>query len=73
MVASTTRNQLQNCLFDVDYPADKDALVAAAERTGDDEGTVRALRAIPARDVANLAEVLASVTLTDDPLERYRP
>lgn len=66
MVASTTRSQLRQYLNDVDYPADKEALLAAAARNGCDDQTGRALRAIPPETYANLAEVIASVTLTDD-------
>lgn len=68
MAASTTRQQLQHCLSDVDYPAGKDMLVAAAESADCDEDTVRALRAIPPVTYANSAEVLASVSTSDDRL-----
>lgn len=68
MAASTTPSRLRNCLNDVDYPADKDALLEAAARNGCDDETARALRAIPPETYANLSEVLASVTLGDDDL-----
>lgn len=68
MAASTTSSRLRNCLNDVDYPADKDALLEAAARNGCDDETARALRAIPPETYANLSEVLASVTLGDDDL-----
>ena len=66
MAAATTRSRLRQYLNDVDYPADKDALLEAANRNGCDEDTGRALRAIPPETYANFTEVLSSVTLTDD-------
>lgn len=68
MAASTTPSRLRHCLNDVDYPADKDALLEAAVRNGCDDDTARALRAIPPETYANLSEVMASVTLGDDDL-----
>jgi Protein of unknown function (DUF2795) len=68
MAASTTPSRLRHCLNDVDYPADKDALLGAAARNGCDDETSRALRAIPPEIYANLSEVMASVTLGDDDL-----
>lgn len=68
MAASTTPSRLRHCLNDVDYPADKDALLEAAARNGCDDDTARALRAIPPETYANLSEVMASVTLGDDDL-----
>ncbi len=65
-MASTTRSRLRRCLNDVDYPADKDALLEAAARNGCDDETGRALRAIPAETYANLGEILSSVTVADD-------
>lgn len=67
MVASTDRASVRECLNDVDFPAAKDDLVNAAVRNGCPD-TARALRAIPPETYANLAEVLASVTLADDKL-----
>ena len=68
MAASTTPSRLRHCLNDVDYPADKDALLDAAARNGCDDETSRALRAIPPEIYANPSEVMASVTLGDDGL-----
>ena len=65
MVASTSLSRLRHCLNDVDYPADKDALLEAARRNSADEETTRALRAIPPETYANLTEVVSSVSLTD--------
>jgi hypothetical protein len=66
MAAATTRSRLKQYLNDVDYPADKEALLEAANRNGCDEDTARALRAIPPETYANFTEVVSSVTLTDD-------
>jgi hypothetical protein len=66
MPAATTRNRLRQYLNDVDYPADKDALLESADHNGCDEDTARALRAIPPETYANFGEVLSSVPLTDD-------
>jgi Protein of unknown function (DUF2795) len=67
MAATTTREKVRECLNDVDFPAARDALVETAERNGCPD-TARALRAIPPETYANLTEVLASVTLSDDEL-----
>jgi hypothetical protein len=67
-VASTTRSRLRHCLNDVDFPADKDALLNATARNGCDDETRRALRAIPPETYANLSQVMASVNLADDDL-----
>lgn len=68
MVASIGRDRLRDCLNDVDYPADKDQIVAVAVKNGC-EDAARALRAIPPEVYGNVAEVLASVTLSDDELD----
>ncbi|MGM1057979.1 DUF2795 domain-containing protein [Saccharothrix sp. Mg75] len=65
MSAYTTRERLEECLEQVDFPAGKDELVNAAQERGD-EVTARALRAIPPVDYANPAEVVASVRFDDD-------
>lgn len=66
MVASTTPSQLRQCLNDVDFPANKQDLLNAAGGNGCDDGTARALRAIPAETYANSTQVTASVTIADD-------
>lgn len=66
MVASTTSSQLRQCLSDVDFPANKQDLLDAAGRNGCDDGTIRALRAIPPETYNNAAQVAASVTLADE-------
>jgi hypothetical protein len=70
VAASTTRTRLDAALDDVDFPADKDTLVGAAQAR-DDEQTARALRAIPPVEYGSRQDVVASVPLTDDdhPLE----
>ncbi len=50
-------------LVEVDYPADKDALVAEAERRGAAEATLKALRALPPVDYRNEAEVIKSIDI----------
>lgn len=65
MSTTLTRDRLRTCLGDVAFPVSKDALVEAAERKGDGEA-VRALRAIPPADYANLTEVFGSVEFADD-------
>ncbi|SDD11749.1 DUF2795 domain-containing protein [Actinokineospora iranica] len=65
MSASTTRDRLKEALNEVDFPASKDDLLAAADERGDGN-TIRALRAIPPVEYANLAEVFASVAFDDD-------
>ncbi|WP_406816385.1 DUF2795 domain-containing protein [Mycobacterium sp. M23085] len=50
----------------MDFPANKDELLSAAERNGCDGETMRALRAVPPETYANLAQVAASVTIADE-------
>ncbi|OBG49323.1 MULTISPECIES: DUF2795 domain-containing protein [unclassified Mycobacterium] len=66
MVASTTQSQLRQCLSDVDFPANKQDLLAAAGRNGCDDNTIRALRGIPPETYNNATQVAASVTIADD-------
>lgn len=66
MVASTTRSQLRKCLNDVDFPANKQDLLDAADRNGCDDDTVRALRGIPPETYNNVGQVAASVTIADE-------
>lgn len=66
MVASTTVNQLRQCLNDVDFPANKQDLLDAADRHGCDDETIRALRAIPPETYTNVAQVTSSITIADD-------
>ncbi len=50
----------------MDFPADKQNLLDAADRNDCDDETNRALRAIPPETYTNVAQVAASVTITDD-------
>lgn len=61
-----TAHQVLGYLQDVDYPADKEALVAAAERAAAPEGVIRSLRAIPPVEYRNAAEVRRSVPVVSD-------
>lgn len=64
---AVTAQEVLAHLNDVDYPADKDALVSAAERAGGSEEVVRALRAIPPVDYRNRDEVVRSLRLDPAP------
>jgi hypothetical protein len=65
---SVTADEVVRCLGEVDYPADKDTLLAAAERAGASPGVVRALRAIPPSvDYRNDDEVVRSLRLDPAP------
>ncbi len=66
MVASTTPSELRKCLDDVDFPANRQDLLAAAERNGCNDETRRALRAIPPETYANVGQVTASLTIGDE-------
>jgi ribosomal protein L12E/L44/L45/RPP1/RPP2 len=66
MAATTDRSRIEKYLNDADFPADKDQLVAVADRNGADQDTLGALRGIPAVDYRNVDEVLASVTHDSD-------
>jgi Protein of unknown function (DUF2795) len=60
-VPDATPDQVLSYLADVDYPADKDTLVQAAERAGAPDEVLRSLRAIPPVDYRSKAEVTRSV------------
>jgi hypothetical protein len=61
VTAPITPEDVLRYLQDVDYPADKEALVDAAERLGAPEDVIRSLRAIPPVEYRNPAEVRRSV------------
>ena len=65
MAASTTRDRLDAVLNGFSFPADRDAIVEAAQRAGDDQ-TARALRAMPPVDYGSPADVVSSVSLVED-------
>ncbi|GAA3737015.1 DUF2795 domain-containing protein [Salinactinospora qingdaonensis] len=66
MTATTTTQRLQAALDAVDYPADKDELVATAQENEADEDTVRALQALPPQDYRSFSEITASVELAEE-------
>jgi hypothetical protein len=57
-------------LEDVDYPAGKDDLLAAAERHGADDGVLRALRSLPLADYLSRADLMKSVPVVEDDRDR---
>jgi hypothetical protein len=63
-VVSIARSRVRDCLYDVHFPAGKDEIMAVAVRN-ECEDAITALRAIPTEIYANVAEVLACVTLAD--------
>jgi hypothetical protein len=62
-----TPDTVLSYLADVDYPADKDALLAAAERAGAPDAVLRAVRAIPPVEYRSRAEVARSVRVDPGP------
>jgi hypothetical protein len=62
-----TPERVLEYLADVDYPAGKDALVSAAERSGAPDEVLRSLRAIPPVDYRSRAEVVRSVRVDPAP------
>lgn len=60
---ATDRQRLKSALQDADYPADKDTLVAIAERAGADGETVAALRAMPREQYESFVDVASAVEL----------
>jgi Protein of unknown function (DUF2795) len=67
VAGSVTADEVLQHLVDVDFPADKDALVAAAERHGAGDEVVRAIRAVPPVDYRNKDEVVRSLRLDPAP------
>jgi Protein of unknown function (DUF2795) len=63
MTDAITPDQILRYLGDVDYPADKEALVAAAERAGAPEAVIRGLRAVPPVEYRSRVEVARSVAV----------
>lgn len=60
---STDRQSVKQALSSADFPAGKEALVEHAQRHSADESVLRALRAMPPVQYANVGEVLQSVTM----------
>lgn len=67
MIASTTEVQLRKCLRGIRFPANRENLLATAIANGCDEDTTDALRDISPMTYANLSQVLASITVINDP------
>ena len=68
MMADAVEIAIRRALGALDFPADKDEIVAAAQAAGADDETLRALRALPRADYLNVAEVVRSADL--DPAAR---
>jgi hypothetical protein len=60
--------EVQDLLDDLDFPADKDAIVRHAVGRGapDDSRAVKALRAMPVATYRNMSEIRSSVDLPPD-------
>lgn len=67
MSDAITPERVLDYLRDVDYPADKDALLSAAERSGAPDEVLRSLRAIPPVEYDSRAEVVRSVRVDPAP------
>lgn len=65
-MALTDPSQARTWLDGIDFPADKQQLVDQAEANGAPEEVVKAFRAMPPVDYANLDEVLSSVSISKD-------
>jgi len=75
MAAHTTIKEVLAALGEVDFPAGKDDLLAAAQAAGASEEVQKALRGIPPDEYANRDEVARSVRLdpsTEDGLDASR-
>lgn len=71
-MVTTDVQRLQRALSEVDFPAEKSDLVSHAAEAGADQETVRALKAVPPVQYADLTEVLQSVSLDDGRTEAER-
>ena len=67
-MSENTFAKVQDLLDDLDFPADKDAVVAHATQRGAaaDSPEVRALRAMPLGTYRNMSEIRSSVDLGPD-------
>ncbi len=67
-MSDLTFTHVQELLEDLDFPADKDTIVAhATDRAGAaDSPAVRALRAMPLATYRNMSEIRSSVDLPPD-------
>ena len=62
MPESSDPIQTQEFLAGVDYPAHRNTLVAAAEKSGADEDVMRALRGLPDRTYGQPTEVSQAIS-----------
>ncbi len=60
-----TVEAVRSALYNVDYPASKDALIDAANGNGAGADVLRALRALPVEDYDNLDQVIRSVATAE--------
>jgi hypothetical protein len=67
-MSTNTFAEVQALLEDLDFPADKDAVVRHAEERGGspDSAAVKALRAMPLATYRNISEIRSSVDLPPD-------
>ncbi|WP_250033804.1 DUF2795 domain-containing protein [Paractinoplanes maris] len=67
-MSTDTFTEVQTLLEDLDFPADKDAIVRHATERGAayDSAPVRALRAMPVATYRNISEIRSSVDLGPD-------
>ena len=67
-MSDDTFSDVQDLLDDLDFPADKAAIVEHAERRGaaHDSAAVRALRGMPLATYRNMSEIRSSVDLGPD-------
>ena len=67
-MSQNTFAEVQTLLQDLDFPADKDAIVEHARQRGGapDSDAVRALRAMPLATYRNMSEIRSSVDLPPD-------
>ncbi|MGT2463276.1 DUF2795 domain-containing protein [Sinomonas atrocyanea] len=70
MTDSANPIQIQKFLEGVDYPAEKDALVARAKQEGADSNVLRSLDAIPDRSYAKPTEVSQAISEVGNHPER---
>jgi hypothetical protein len=67
-MSTDTFAEVQTLLEDLDFPADKDAIVRHATQRGgrEDSAAVRALRGMPLATYRNISEIRSSVDLPPD-------
>jgi len=63
-----TTEEVLELVQNVDYPAGKDDLIAAAQAASGGEDVLRVLRKVPAEEYANADEVARSID-TDEPVD----